>query len=432
VNEEVDTTERDRLRPWEKALLGFAIFLAASAVFPIIHSSQSADPSGRDQLTEHLWWAVYAVLLIVMVPWYSRMRDLALRMPLLLLLVAWAVASVTWSDAPALSVRRVAALLLTTLLGLYLALRLSRRQFIDLFSVGLGVMSLLSLMTAVALPRYGLDHLRGDAWRGVFATKNGLGRIACLTLVIWFYRARAYKTSLALVVPISLVAGLDLYYSDSRTSLAIFLFLTLFIAAAPMLQGDFRIATSATMFLLIAGGSLGLWMYAHSGNVLSSVGASSTLTGRTSIWSAAWYMAQQHYWFGYGYNAFWTGGSGPAGVLWGIVGSQPPHAHNGFLDTWLDLGAIGVALLVVFLLWASLRAWLSMRSGAPDAVWSLVFLVFLLAYNFSESSFLSRNSIFWIMFVLAAAWVAPQGATALSWQESDLRLSRSASTGGMG
>jgi exopolysaccharide production protein ExoQ len=310
------------------------------------------------------------------------------------------------------------------------AVRLSRREFVDLFGVILAAVSILSLVVAVALPRYGLDHLRGDTWRGVFETKNGLGRIACLTLAVWLYRARAYRTSRFGAGLVSLVAVIDVYFSQSRTSIAVSLFLVLLLAAAPLLQGDFRIATAASMFLLVAAGSMTLWLYDHAEKVLSSVGTSENLTGRTPIWRAAWYMIHRDFWFGYGYNAFWTGIDGPSGALWAIVGGTPPHAHNGFLDIWLDLGAVGVFLLACFLAWIGIRAWLSMRTGRADNMLSLVFLTFLLAFNFSESSFLSRNSIFWLMFVLAAAWVAPERKA--SYAESDvpdLQLRRSKATG---
>jgi hypothetical protein len=104
---------------WEKVLIGFALFLATSAVFPVFDGSPAAvDPSARDQLTGHLWLVVYAVLLVVMIPWYTRILELFFRVPALPLLVGWALFSVVWSDSPALTHRRADPMLLTTLLGL--------------------------------------------------------------------------------------------------------------------------------------------------------------------------------------------------------------------------------------------------------------------------------------------------------------------------
>jgi O-antigen ligase len=391
----------------ERALIVTTLVLGASAFLPVLDgSANNLDPSARDSLTEHLWWGVYAAFAvsIVLTRAHRQLQRVLPEVPLLVALIGWAVLSVVWSVAPGVTERRSVALLLTTAVALHLARRLSRREFVDLLAVALAIMVLASAALALLAPHYGLDHLRGNGWRGVLSTKNGLGRIACLAAVVWLYRLRAYGSRPLLGWSVVAVSLLDIYASHSRTSLAVAMLMLLLIAVAPALQGDFRVATAAAMLLICAVGAVAAWLLLHTEVVLSSVGSSTTLTGRTSIWRAAWYMAHHHYWIGYGYNAFWTGIDGPSGVLWGIVGSNPPHAHNGFLDTWLDLGAVGVGLLACFLISSLFRAWLFMRAGGPAELWPLIFLVYLLAFNLSESSFLTRNSIFWMMFVVAAAW----------------------------
>src|SRR4029077_20400107 len=75
------------------------------------------------------------------------------------------------------------------------------------------------------------------------------------------------------------------------------------------------------------------------------------MTGRIPMWISSAVMALQRPWLGYGYGAFWVGTEGPSLGVWRIMDWEAPHAHNGLLNLWLDLGLAGVgAFLAGFLL----------------------------------------------------------------------------------
>jgi O-antigen ligase len=115
-------------------------------------------------------------------------------------------------------------------------------------------------------------------------------------------------------------------------------------------------------------------------------------------------MAHHHFLFGYGYGAFWRGIGGPSAWVWAAVGSTPPHSHNGFLDAWLDLGLVGVILVVTALIAALASAWKVMRIPGPIVrSWPFVFVLFLLLSNLTESSLVARNSLSWTLFVAVTA-----------------------------
>jgi O-antigen ligase len=176
------------------------------------------------------------------------------------------------------------------------------------------------------------------------------------------------------------------------------------IAALPALRARGELAVASCSFLAIMLGGVAYWLLAHPGRALAVMNASSTLTGRSAIWSAVWTMIERHFWFGYGYSAFWRGLAGPSAFVWAVVAGTPPHSHNGFLDAWLDLGALGLALVAVSLLTTLGLAWSAMRRAESLVqTWPLVFVVFLLLYNLTESSLVVRNSLFWIVYVAAAA-----------------------------
>ncbi len=49
--------------------------------------------------------------------------------------------------------------------------------------------------------------------------------------------------------------------------------------------------------------------------------------------------SRQRPWFGYGYDAFWRGMQGPSFQIAAAVHFVVAHAHNGFLEIALELGA---------------------------------------------------------------------------------------------
>src|SRR5262249_53011624 len=75
-------------------------------------------------------------------------------------------------------------------------------------------------------------------------------------------------------------------------------------------------------------------------------------------------------------------------------------------DTWVDLGALGLLLVVCSLGVTFVRAWVVMRRpGSVLMAWPLVFVVFLLLFNLTESALVVRNSLFWIIYVAVAGSV---------------------------
>jgi O-antigen ligase len=108
-------------------------------------------------------------------------------------------------------------------------------------------------------------------------------------------------------------------------------------------------------------------------------------------------------WLGYGYDAFWRGFDGPSAYVWALNPSEPPHSHNGLLDLWLSVGVAGVALVLAALAVNGLRAVRLVRGAwSFERIAPLAVLLGLVLFNITESSLVTRNSIFWILLVAAA------------------------------
>ncbi len=145
--------------------------------------------------------------------------------------------------------------------------------------------------------------------------------------------------------------------------------------------------------------------------LLALLGKSSTLTGRTDIWDAVIGLAQQHPTLGWGWVSYWPTWVAPFAGLIEKNGLPVPHAHNAWLDVWLQLGWIGVvcfALLVGLTLW---RSWFRAIDRpqrfpherlpyAASTLLPLLLLVALIVQSLSESRILSEGG--WLLLTLMA------------------------------
>jgi O-antigen ligase len=80
------------------------------------------------------------------------------------------------------------------------------------------------------------------------------------------------------------------------------------------------------------------------------------------------------------------------------------HAHNGFLEIWLELGAAGLALFALSYLRAWRRLWPLLCAGQTDRVtWMVFVLALILFYDLDENTLLIYNGLFWVLYVAALA-----------------------------
>jgi O-antigen ligase len=325
---------------------------------------------------------------------------------LLLLLVGFALASTFWSVDPGVTVRRVVALFATTAFGLYLVMRYTPEEFCRLLAWTLGILAVLSLAFAVALPQYGTHtDIHAGLWRGVFSHKNGAGRYMGLAAVLFVALAlqggKGHRLAWA-------GAGLSIFLqamSGSRTgwlltgcTLLVLILLQIFrkthrsIAIPGVILGG----------LVLAGGAL--WATANLETVMPLIGRNATLTGRTYIWSVVIEQADSD-WLGYGYNGFWYSPIGKRmAFLW--LDDRTSNAHNGYLELWLDLGYTGIVLflLTVLVCLRRLIVWLISTNGGSGLALPTALVYTLLSTV--PSVIMQYNTIHWILYVAIFAYLA--------------------------
>ena len=131
--------------------------------------------------------------------------------------------------------------------------------------------------------------------------------------------------------------------------------------------------------------------------LLESIGEDPTLTGRVELWTDLLAVPNSEL-FGAGYQSFWLGSA--IETIWAKYYFKPNQAHNGYIDSYLNLGAIGVTLLFALLISAGARLRRRMLDKEPLAVLLFALLAFVVFYNWSEAMF-SNLTPAWFMTLLA-------------------------------
>lgn len=395
----------------EKLFVVFVLVLSAGAFQSLWMAPEQAQRAAGTLLMQVLWTLIYGVTMYLFLRHCKQpLRRLFSAWPLVVL-CAFAMASIFWSQAPGLTFRRSVALSLTLLFGVYLVSRFSLKEQLRLLVWTCWVCIIFSFIFGVLGLGTSVDAGQGvPGWYGIFVQKNGLGRmmaLSVLTFIFWkrVEPERKWLANAGLLGSIALVA-----LSRSMTAVLV---LAMLLGLSPYLRWMVRKSTrrmvASAALLAVAGMATLLYVATHMEQVTGLLGKSATLTGRIQLWILSFVMALRRPWFGYGYNAFWSQNQIDTVRIWRVVGWTAPNAHNGFLEVWLELGSVGLALLLLVFCYyvvCSLK-FLRERRGVGAAAWPVIFLVFNLITNLTEVDFLSRNSFFFILFVASALATQP-------------------------
>jgi O-antigen ligase len=384
-------------------------FFAVQGAVPFIAPNQALEATG-EPATRLMFYGgvgsqlvVYGAIAFLLLRQAARVVRWLRAMQWALPLAALAVASAVWSQFPLYTIRRSLPFALAGVFGLYLATRFPVRRQLAILRITMLALAAGTVVMALAFPHLGLDASAGHHadWQGVFTQKNACGRMMVLaTAVLLADRKlswqRAASGALFLVV---------MYMSGSRSAWLIeaallLLWAGLMIAKRLDARGRVLAALAGLWFTVASAIAAFIWMPA----LLAWMGRDATLSGRTLIWKQTWIFIRQRPLLGWGYDAFWRGIHGQAFRVVAAVHFMVFHAHNGFLELWLELGAAGLLLFALSYLRAWRRLWPVLRRGEVDRVaWMVFVLALILLYDLDENSLLIYNGLFWTLYVAALA-----------------------------
>lgn len=394
-----DLVQFGRRMEWSLLLVGLFLF-SGSLMGPLFVSEQTAEGS---PLLRLVFYPVYLLTLIFVVlrPW--SMLNAVVRSALLLLPVLLALSSQAWSIDPDISQRRAIALAMTTLFAIYLAARFDWRDFVEMFATVFLLVALLSLFTAVFKPSVGIMHeIHPGAWSGVFWEKNAFGmNMAKSAHLSLFAAIFVPKRRFFWLGAFGLGVMLVLLSTSKSSLLALVLAVGGMISLYLIRQGP-RVAIPLVYFGVVFAVALMLGIEFFPKFMFGLIGRDPSLTGRTDIWGALMTQIQHRPWLGYGYGVFWLHEDGPAYWVRQITEWEVPTAHNGWLETWLSIGLVG--LVSFSLAYASaLIAALRLLLKGQAAYWALISTLVFLLFSMSESNILQQNNLGWILFAATAA-----------------------------
>ncbi len=378
------------------------LFLATGAFLPlVVDPTDTRAATDGSLIMEVIWFVVYVVVVIRLIPHYRRIVALVRANKTLMLLVLLAICSVFWSEFPGLTLRRGVALLATTLIGIDFAVRYSVRDQVRIVCTVLGVVVLLGIITRIISP--GLipsGDYKSDAWHGLLGYKNewaGLVVLAAAAVLSWSrssFRGFIFIAALTLSAFVLVAATQSI---GAMVVLAVILLLTNLFPALRWRWKSLAVAAIASTLIVLP---LSYFLFQNFDKVTDTVGRDPSLTGRTDLWELAFSSIGKRPLYGYGYSAFWDADSPIANRIREEVNWDAPHAHNGFIDLTLELGVVGLLLLVASYLIATRRAMDYFRRGVEqEAMWPLVYLTFFFMHQLTEGGIVTGNSIYWILYV---------------------------------
>ena len=395
------------------AMLGFTALLDPLVNFGLARGVQFGgvvlESESKTRLAELVMplFFLASLALAVLAPPRASGRLLRVAAPGIALLVL-ACLSAVWARAPSqtLTFALYQGILFSSLLLFVCVARDPARVcrwVLAMFAATIAV----NLATLVLFPPGPIGH------QGIYQYKNTLGSAGGCAFLFGLFHLRApglwrplgwFTAVGALVVTVA---------SDSKTALALMLAAPLLAAGIMLGSRLLRVGPIFATFLLAGLGTFAVLVAAAVAgagveDVLLATYGDATFTGRTHIWAFALDYAREVPWLGNGYRGFWSLGlaspkHGSEIEFIRTIGS----GHSGFVDIRLDLGLIGLALLVAFIAAAFLAA---TRFAARPSVRSLLYLsviLFATGRNAMESVIL-WSSFFDNLAFLLVAFLAAQ------------------------
>lgn len=205
-----------------------------------------------------------------------------------------------------------------------------------------------------------------------------------------------------------LALGLILLRSISKTSIIAFLVAELFyLLREQRISRRLKIQIASIALIVIAAFAALLQSYFEIYTTTGSGNQAETLTGRTVIWTTAFFMAIEKPWIGHGFYSF-------RALIPAFGSFEPWHAHNELLQEFFEYGLLGV-IVTAGLYIALVSAAKRFAARMPDARSTLapysrlvsVVVLFAIIHGLAESVNFGLTIPLWLFAALGVALEQP-------------------------
>lgn len=335
--------------------------------------------------------------------------------PSVIILISFMLISITWSDIPFVSFKRWARNFIPIVMALIIASEHDPPQALQcLFRRMIYIHLPLSFIMIHYYPRLGRQYGRWSgeiSWTGVTTQKNGLTFLCVLSLLYFawtFIRRRQGRDN-----PVA-------WYQKFIEFFIILLSIWLFMG--PMHSLTYSATAMGTLIIGLISLVGFSWLKKHNiimnANVLKiiivaiiifgtatpfmggvpffdlsgALNRDSTLTGRTNVWADLIPYAMKNPILGHGWGGFWTNS---------MRATLYFPAHNGYLETILETGFIGLFFFTIFLISNCRKAHQLMTRNFDWAMLWFCLLLIAVIRNITESNNSLTNSLLAILVFMS-------------------------------
>jgi len=323
-------------------------------------------------------YAVVAVLTVVAISIAFQPTWRSLKPPLLIgSFVALAAASTLWSGTRWVTALAVVVLVITTYIAFVTVRGTSSGRFMVLLYRGLQASLALGLifeLVVAVIIRHPIEPLGNDIARiaqnhgtagiiywsqnllfeggpiqGFVGNRNPFGAIALLAGIMAWIMVLEHRVRRAdAILTLAAAVAVHVLTRSATITVALLYVIVLALAAfairrAPVMLK--RPISFTTLALTAIGGVLTI---KYRQEIFDALDRSPDATHRADIWEQVIHYAQERP-EGWGYVGYWPVWDQPYKSIVESTGVVAAHAHNSYLDAWLQLGLIGMVLFLVIM-----------------------------------------------------------------------------------
>lgn len=348
----------------------------------------------------------YSISVIILRYWFLQIfkNTLLLFNNLLLsFLLLLSLFSMFWSDTPFYVLKNNLVILQVSIFAAHIAQRYSWQKLVSILRWSTTVLSFLSAFYSLTNPSFAINTVK-NGWQGVLPHPNRLGILLSLHITLWLFHAMFYPKQRWLAIGIALFSLYVRQNTNSTTSFIVIIILLVLVGCLQILKKlPYRQAFVGVLLCMLVGTSITFIILENWNSLLDSLGKDATLTGRTTIWPQIIDRGLERPLFGHGTHSFWQDWRGKDNPAYGIVAANgwvPPHAHNGFMEIFLELGLVGLILfLSSFFITISMCVRYMIIGIVPEAILPLIMLTWMIIPNITVSS-LFEPKLIWFLYVL--------------------------------
>jgi len=338
-----------------------------------------------------------------------RLSEVVSNNGWLIVFLLYCFISITWSDFPFIAFKRWLKILGHPIMALIVLTEPDPKEaLIRLMKRCAYIVVPVSILFIKYYPELGrgFSPWGGAVCTGITTDKNALGG-DCLILGYFFFwyllqtwrneRSRWRRNELWLIAGFSI--GIwwlftQAHSATSSISLIVGILVLLFVGIRRINKNFIGTYMLAALILLVAAEV----MFGLSSHMSENLGKGSELSGRTGLWTALLGLHTNPI-LGTGFESFWLGKR--LEQLEGIFYFVPNEAHNGYLETYLTLGIIGLFLMIGLFIATFRKIRLELFRDFEWGRYRLGFLAALILYNWTEAAFKTLSPLWFVFYLIA-------------------------------